>query len=395
MSENNDDTYQGHDLKTIIERTAEFIAKNGAEYEKEFLESHPKLTFFVSSDPNHAFYQDKLIEYRNASHDHNATDDDSDDNVESSKIIPPPPGGVTNRIQGTALYVAKKGFKAGKMLMQSEANNPKYNFMRRSDPYHAFYKQKLAEYRSQVDDDSTNSDDITDEEVVAAARLSVAQAEYIFLPNRLLICLPHGMRIEEFNTMKLTAQFVAWYGGAFWLCLKNRKILPKFEFLEQSAKWYSCFSKFVLEFSKVLMPPADVKQELINSADYVTTIVDAFLQRLQWSALQHQLWTLRNQIQRDKSCKSQPLFQKTLAQNPGSSTIKVSVPNAGGGGKVIEIIVQSLSENVASLKEKIAEEIQVPANTHKLSGKAGVLDDDNKSLAHYNVGVGDTLTLSL
>ncbi|CAE6194089.1 unnamed protein product [Arabidopsis arenosa] len=290
MSENNDDTYQGHDIKTIIERTAEFIAKNGDEYEKEFLESHPKLTFFISSDPNHSFYQQKLIEYRNASHDHNATDDDFDDNVDSSKIIQPPPGGVTNRIQGTALYVAKKGFKAGKMLMQSEANNPRYNFMRRSDPYHAFYKQKLAEYRSQVDDDSTDSDDITDEEVVAAARLSVAQAEYIFLPNRLLICLPHGMRIEEFNTIKLTAQFVAWYGGAIWLCLKNRKILPKFEFLEQSAKWYSCFSKFVIEFSKVLMPPADVKQELINSADYVTTIVDAFLQRLQWSALQHQLW---------------------------------------------------------------------------------------------------------
>ncbi|KAG7593861.1 Ubiquitin-like domain superfamily [Arabidopsis thaliana x Arabidopsis arenosa] len=61
---------------------------------------------------------------------------------------------------------------------------------------------------------------------------------------------------------------------------------------------------------------------------------------------------------------------------------------------VIEIIVQSLSENVGSLKEKIAGEMQIPANKQKLSGKAGFLKD-NMSLAHYNVGSGEILTLSL
>ncbi|KAJ4915797.1 putative splicing factor 3A subunit 1 [Raphanus sativus] len=55
---------------------------------------------------------------------------------------------------------------------------------------------------------------------------------------------------------------------------------------------------------------------------------------------------------------------------------------------------QSLSENVGSLKEKIAGETQIPANKQKLSGKAGFLKD-NMSLAHYNVGAGEILTLSL
>ncbi|CAH8270304.1 unnamed protein product [Arabidopsis lyrata] len=49
--------------------------------------------------------------------------------------------------------------------------------------------------------------------------------------------------------------------------------------------------------------------------------------------------------------------------------------------------LRSQCRNVADLKEKIA-------NKMELSGKAGVLKD-NKSLAHYNVGAGDILTLSL
>ncbi|CAH2037681.1 unnamed protein product [Thlaspi arvense] len=82
-----------------------------------------------------------------------------------------------------------------------------------------------------------------------------------------------------------------------------------------------------------------------------------------------------------------------FAHLQGSATIRVSVPNADDG-QVIEITVQSLSENVGSLKEKIAGEIQIPANKQKLSGKAGFLKD-NMSLAHYNVGAGEVLTLSL
>ena len=77
----------------------------------------------------------------------------------------------------------------------------------------------------------------------------------------------------------------------------------------------------------------------------------------------------------------------------GSATIRVSVPNVDIG-QVIEITVQSLSENVGSLKEKIAGETQIPANKQKLSGKAGFLKD-NMSLAHYNLGAGEILTLSL
>lgn len=81
----------------------------------------------------------------------------------------------------------------------------------------------------------------------------------------------------------------------------------------------------------------------------------------------------------------------------GPVRIAISVPNVDEGnlkGQILEITVQSLSETVGSLKEKIAAEIQLPANKQKLSGKPGFLKD-NLSLAYYNVGGGETLTLSL
>ncbi|XP_042020999.1 probable splicing factor 3A subunit 1 [Salvia splendens] len=89
--------------------------------------------------------------------------------------------------------------------------------------------------------------------------------------------------------------------------------------------------------------------------------------------------------------------EQFLAKHPGTARISISVPNTDEGnlkGQVLEIAVQSLTETVASLKEKIAGEIQLPANKQKLSGKAGFLKD-NLSLAYYNVGPGEALSLSL
>ncbi|CAN4078511.1 unnamed protein product [Withania somnifera] len=77
---------------------------------------------------------------------------------------------------------------------------------------------------------------------------------------------------------------------------------------------------------------------------------------------------------------------------PGASVMNTEEGNLKG--QVLEITVQSLSETIASLKEKISGEIQLPANKQKLSGKAGFLKE-NLSLAYCNVASGETLSLSL
>ena len=81
----------------------------------------------------------------------------------------------------------------------------------------------------------------------------------------------------------------------------------------------------------------------------------------------------------------------------GPARVSVSVPNVDEGnlkGQLLEITVLSLSETVGSLKEKIAGEIQLPANKQKLSSRAGFLKD-NLTLAYYNIGPGETLSLAL
>ncbi|KAE9465443.1 hypothetical protein C3L33_02647, partial [Rhododendron williamsianum] len=92
-----------------------------------------------------------------------------------------------------------------------------------------------------------------------------------------------------------------------------------------------------------------------------------------------------------------PLTVPQPGMHMGPVRVTVSVPTVDEGnlkGQVLEITVQSLSETVGSLKEKIAGEIQLPSNKQKLSGKAGFLKD-NLSLAYYNVAEGETLALSL
>ncbi|KAG9154027.1 hypothetical protein Leryth_000534 [Lithospermum erythrorhizon] len=86
-----------------------------------------------------------------------------------------------------------------------------------------------------------------------------------------------------------------------------------------------------------------------------------------------------------------------LAQHSGPARITIVVPHVDDlslKGQTLEIMVQSLSETVAILKEKIAGETQLPSNKQKLSGKAGFLKD-NLSLAYYNLTPGETLNLSL
>ncbi|VVA92615.1 unnamed protein product [Arabis nemorensis] len=82
-------------------------------------------------------------------------------------------------------------------------------------------------------------------------------------------------------------------------------------------------------------------------------------------------------------------LEKDFANNeelspPGTGMVSI-VDVDGCELDIIEKTVLSLSENLASFKEKIAEEIQIPPEKQVLFGKAGLFEDNNRSLAHYNV----------
>lgn len=46
----------------------------------------------------------------------------------------------------TAEYVAKNGSAFEEIVAKSEANNPKFSFMKPNDPYRAYFEQKVIEF---------------------------------------------------------------------------------------------------------------------------------------------------------------------------------------------------------------------------------------------------------
>ena len=46
----------------------------------------------------------------------------------------------------TAEYVAKNGSAFEEIVQRSEANNPKFSFLKPNDPYRAYFEQKVIEF---------------------------------------------------------------------------------------------------------------------------------------------------------------------------------------------------------------------------------------------------------
>ncbi|XP_023635025.1 probable splicing factor 3A subunit 1 isoform X2 [Capsella rubella] len=269
------------DLASIIDRAAVFIFKHGVEYEAELLETFPCHTFLKSSDPNHGMYQKRLMEYRNGT---------ADTMRVSAEVIEPPPGSTKTLIERTAILISKKSSTVEERLRRCNLTNPRYKFLHRSDPFHAFYQQKLREYRSLKTDANVVDDDSDDGfDAALAANRDIILPKYISLSNFLQWEIPQGMTLSEFDTIKLTAMFVGWYGSEFWLGLHARAV-PQLGFMNPSNGRFSKFTELTVAYSKVLTPPTNLIKELGNNAAYLEAIIDAFLQCLQWKSFDHYRW---------------------------------------------------------------------------------------------------------
>lgn len=91
-----------------------------------------------------------------------------------------------------------------------------------------------------------------------------------------------------------------------------------------------------------------------------------------------------------------PVLWNVCQQGPVRITVSVPVVEGEGNlkGQMLELTIQSLSETILNVKEKIANELALPANKQKLNSHLLFLKD-NLSLAHYNIGPSETLTLGL
>ncbi|GAB4837561.1 hypothetical protein Ancab_002412 [Ancistrocladus abbreviatus] len=102
--------------------------------------------------------------------------------------------------------------------------------------------------------------------------------------------LPEGITGEELDIIKLTAQFVARNGKSFLTGLTSREMSnnPQFHFLKPTHSMFMFFTALADAYSKVLIPPKGLTDELRKSVADRTTVLDRCLHRLKWEKSQEQ-----------------------------------------------------------------------------------------------------------
>ncbi|KAK6127777.1 hypothetical protein DH2020_038486 [Rehmannia glutinosa] len=220
-------------------------------------------------------------------------------------IIYPPPD-IRNIVDKTSQFVAKNGPEFEKRIIANNEGNAKFNFLRASDPYHAYYQHRLSEARAQnqssqpLQPAEPASESVT---AVPSADASDASAKpdpsAQFRPVRKVleppeaeqytVRLPEGITGEELDIIKLTAQFVARNGKSFLTGLTSRESTnPQFHFLRPTHSMFMFFTSLADAYSKVLMPSKGLTDKLRNSVADMTTVLERCLHRLEWERSQEQ-----------------------------------------------------------------------------------------------------------
>ncbi|KAG5556914.1 hypothetical protein RHGRI_007226 [Rhododendron griersonianum] len=165
-------------------------------------------------------------------------------------IIHPPPD-IRNLFDKTAQFVAKNGPEFEKRIIANNSGNAKFNFLNASDPYHAYYQNRLSEFHAQNQNQpSSDPADPSLPESIPSA-LVTEGGETITKPDlsaqfrpvrrvleppaaeRYTVRLPEGITGEELDIITLTAQFVARNGKSFLYRLTNRESNnQQFQFLK-------------------------------------------------------------------------------------------------------------------------------------------------------------------
>lgn len=205
-------------------------------------------------------------------------------------IIYPPPE-VRNIVDKTASFVARNGPDFESRIRQNEINNPKFNFLTPSDPYHAYYQHKVRDF-AEGKAVETIGLKVT---APSAARLGQDAQKIIqdiFVPKDPppefeFVYDPPSINALDIDIVKLTAQFVARNGKQFLAQLMNREQRNyQFDFLRTQHNMFGYFTKLVEQFTKVLIPPRDIITSLEEDLKNPKRVLDQVKYRVEWHKYQ-------------------------------------------------------------------------------------------------------------
>ncbi|KAG7560129.1 SWAP/Surp [Arabidopsis thaliana x Arabidopsis arenosa] len=130
----------------------------------------------------------------------------------TSDVITEPPPECRTMLERTAHMVSKYGLEMEKKIRDCNVDEKLFNFLRSSDPYHAFYQKRLKEFQDGAQYDTRVRVDAPLPGPDAPLRLADTPKSPPALrgyPESRFPCIPpKGITLKELALVKLTAQFV-------------------------------------------------------------------------------------------------------------------------------------------------------------------------------------------
>lgn len=209
-------------------------------------------------------------------------------------IIYPPPE-VRNIVDKTASFVARNGPEFEARIRQNEINNPKFNFLNPNDPYHAYYRHKVNEFKEgKAQEPSAAIPKVMQQQQLQQlpqkVQSQVIQETVIPKeppPEFEFIADPPSISAFDLDVVKLTAQFVARNGRQFLTQLMQKEQRNyQFDFLRPQHSLFNYFTKLVEQYTKILIPPKGLLNKLKKEAENAKEVMDQVKYRVEWAKYQ-------------------------------------------------------------------------------------------------------------
>lgn len=210
-------------------------------------------------------------------------------------IIYPPPE-VRNIVDKTASFVARNGPEFEARIRQNEISNPKFNFLNPNDPYHAYYRHKVTEFKEgKAQEPSAAVPKVMQQQLLQGAQQQLQKSQVIPEvvipkdppPEYEFIADPPSISAFDLDVVKLTAQFVARNGRQFLTQLMQKEQRNyQFDFLRPQHSLFNYFTKLVEQYTKILIPPKGLLQKLKREAENTRDVMDQVRYRVEWAKFQ-------------------------------------------------------------------------------------------------------------
>ena len=204
-------------------------------------------------------------------------------------IIPPPDVRVI--VDKTAQFVGKNGPEFEQRILASEKNNVKFNFLTAGDPYHAYYRQQVAEAKAQASGAAVpakETEPAKEQQVVVKPSTGDAKPVILEPPkaDEFTIPIPAGISALDLDVIKITAQFAARNGKKFVTALATKEAAnPQFNFLRPNHSMFTFFTALADAYEKILSPTSELLERLEKGCDK-RVLLERVLKRLEWETAQ-------------------------------------------------------------------------------------------------------------